>query len=242
MSKYTNLLNEQMKESLESYIIEHALAPGDALPSERELAENLGVNRLTIRAALKRLRNEHRIYTKHGKGNFVAAPKIIEGTSKMESFTSGWTDDGYTPSSKILTMDEREAPLSICYQLNLNLGERVFSLNRVRYLNGEPIALEHAYIPAKLVPDILLYNFEKESLYATLQTVYNLHLVRQEETISICHMNKTEARHLNAKEGDPAFLINGLSFDGNQPFEYCTTINPADRYVLLSKMKPEKSK
>lgn len=42
MSKYTNLLNEQMKESLESYIIEHALAPGDALPSERELAENLG--------------------------------------------------------------------------------------------------------------------------------------------------------------------------------------------------------
>lgn len=54
MSKYTNLLNEQMKESLESYIIEHALAPGDALPSERELAENLGVNRLTIRAALKR--------------------------------------------------------------------------------------------------------------------------------------------------------------------------------------------
>lgn len=157
----------------------------------------------------------------------------------MESFTSGWADDGYVPSSKVLTMDEREAPLSICHQLNLNLGEKVFSLNRIRYLNGDPIALEHAYIPSKLVPNILLYDFEKESLYAILQTIYGLRLAQQQETISICYMNKTEAKHLNAKEGDPAFLINGLSLDGNQPFEYCTTINPADRYVLSSKVEPE---
>ena len=82
MSKYTNLLNEQMKESLESYIIEHALAPGDALPSERELAENLGVNRLTIRAALKRLRNEHRFIQSTERGILLQLPKSLKGQAK----------------------------------------------------------------------------------------------------------------------------------------------------------------
>lgn len=239
MSKYSNLLNEQVKEALESYIIEHGLTAGDALPSERVLAENLGVNRLTVRAAIKRLRNEHRINTLHGKGNFIAPPKIMESTSKMESFTAGWSNDGYTPTSKLLAMDEREAPLSICYQLGISLGDKVIFLNRVRYLNGEPVALENTYLPSKLVPGILCHNFEKESLYAVLESEYNLRLMRQEETISICHMSKAQSRHLNAKEGDPAFLINGLSFDGDSPFEYCTTINPADRYALSSTMTPD---
>lgn len=241
MSKYTNLLSEQIKEALEAYIIEQGLNPGDALPSERTLAETLGANRLTVREALKRLRNEHQIYTRHGKGNFIAAPKIVEATHKLESFTSGWTGDGYTPSSKVLVMEECEAPLSICRKLGLALGEKVFSLRRIRCLNGEPIALEHAYIPVKLVPGILNYNFEKKSLYSVLKSMYNLCPVKQEETISICHMNKSEARHLNAAEGDPAFLINGTAFDAKQPFEYCTTINPADRYILTSKLKSEES-
>ncbi len=241
MSKYTNLLSEQIKEALESYIIEQGLEPGDALPSERALAEKLGANRLTVREALKRLRNEHQIYTRHGKGNFISAPKIIEATHKLESFTSGWTADGYIPSGKVLLMEECEAPLSICRQLNLTLGEKVFSLKRVRCLNGEPIALEHAFIPAKLVPGIFHYNFERTSLYSILKTMYNLHPVKQEETISICHMNKSEARHLNAAEGEPAFLISSTAFDAKQAFEYCTTINPADRYILTSKLKSEEA-
>ncbi|RGW54668.1 GntR family transcriptional regulator [Dorea formicigenerans] len=239
MSKYTNLLNEQIKESLESYIIEQNLQPGDTLPSERKLAELLNANRLTVRTALKRLRNEHLIYTKQGKGTFIAPPKIIEGTSKLESFSSGWEKDGYIPTSKILEISEIEASLSICYRLQLNLGEKVFSLNRLRFLNNEPIALEHAYIPSKLVPGILKYNFETESLYSILESAYKLRLTRQEETISICHMRKNEARNLNKKEGDPAFFIKGISFNDDIPFEYCITINPADRYVLSSKMKPE---
>lgn len=52
-------------------------------------------------------------------------------------------------------------------------------------------------------------------------------------------MRKNEARNLNKKEGDPAFFIKGISFNDDIPFEYCITINPADRYVLSSKMKPE---
>jgi len=89
MSKYTNLLNEEVKESIEAYIIEHDLRPGDFLPSERELSDLLMVNRLTVRAALKRLRNEHHIITEHGKGNKIAPPKINEDTTHLLSFTDG---------------------------------------------------------------------------------------------------------------------------------------------------------
>ena len=113
MSKYANLLCENIKESIESYIIENNMKAGDLLPSERKLSELFGANRLTVRAALKFLRNEHIICTEHGKGNFIAPKKIVEDTTYFLSFSKGWAADGYKPSSRLLFFQTVDASLSV---------------------------------------------------------------------------------------------------------------------------------
>lgn len=239
MSKYTNLLSEQIKEDIESYIIENQLKPYDALPSERKLAEHLNVNRLTLRAALKRLRNEHHIFTKHGKGNFISPPKIEDDTHNFTSFTTGWSSDGYTTSSKVVLFELIDAPLPVSTHLNISLGEKVYLLKRIRLLDSEPILLETSYIPQKYCPNLEQYNFETSSLYDTLKKIYHLDLKEIQESIEITSLTKEESIYLNGPEEDTAFFIKSTAFDSEKPVEYCISIGRAERYMMSSKLKSE---
>ncbi len=241
MSKYTNLLSEQIKEDIETYIIENELKPHDALPSERKLAETLDVNRLTLRAALKRLRNEHHIYTIHGKGNFVSPPKIEDDTHNFTSFTTGWSSDGYITSSKVVLFDLIESPLPVCTHLNLSLGEKVYQLRRIRFLNDEPILLETSYIPQKYCPGLEQYNFAVSSLYDTLSNNYHLNLKEIQESMSITALTKEESLYLNGQEEETAFFIKSTTFDNEKPIEYCITVSRAERYMMSSTLKSENS-
>ena len=90
MSKYTNLLSDEIRERIESYIIDNTMLPHDKLPSERFFAELFGVNRQTVRTALKQLKNEHHLYTLRGKGNFISPPKYKDETDLLASFSKGW--------------------------------------------------------------------------------------------------------------------------------------------------------
>ena len=237
MSKYANLLCENIKESIESYIIENNMKAGDLLPSERKLSELFGANRLTVRAALKFLRNEHIICTEHGKGNFIAPKKIVEDTTYFLSFSKGWAADGYKPSSRLLFFLTVDASLSVSRRLQLSLGEKVYKLVRIRYLNDMPIAHETSYIPQKYCPELEQFDFTKVSLYATLANDYNLSLSRHDEKISITHLTKQEASYLHALENDAAYCIKGVTYDASRSIEYCITLNPADRYMLTSKLQ-----
>lgn len=234
MSKYINLLSEEVKEKIEAYIIENDLKPFDPLPSERKLAETLQVNRLTVRSALKRLRYEHHIFTRHGKGNFIARPKIEDDSEKFCSFTDGWSADGFKTSSKVLSFDRREASLSVSSHLGITLGEQVYCLIRVRYLEDEPFLVETSFIPEKYCPGLERYNFAAESLYDTLIHTYELNLKRIDETITITTLTDEESHYLNAEENEIGFCIKSTTYDEEKIVEYCITINRADRYMMVS--------
>ncbi|MBS7009133.1 GntR family transcriptional regulator [Anaerostipes sp.] len=234
MSKYINLLNEEVKEKIEAYIIENGLKPYDSLPSERKLAEMFQVNRLTVRSALKRLRYEHHIVTRHGKGNFIAPPKIDDDTEKFCSFTDGWSADGFKTSSKVIFFDRKEASLSVSSHLGISLGEKVYCLGRVRYLEDEPFLVETSFIPEKYCPGLEQYNFAVQSLYDTLINIYHLNLKRIDETITITTLTNDESHYLKAEENDIGFCIKSTTYDEEKIIEYCITINRADRYMMVS--------
>lgn len=240
MSKYINLLSEEVKEKIEAYIIENELKPYDPLPSERKLAETFNVNRLTIRSALKRLRYEHHIFTQHGRGNFIAPPKIDDDTEKFCSFTDGWSADGFRTSSKVISFDKKEASLSVSSHLGIALGEKVYCLGRVRYLEDEPFLLETSFIPEKYCPGLEQYNFAVQSLYDTLIHVYDLNLKRIDETITITSLTNEESRYLNAEENDIGFCIKSTAYNEEKVIEYCITINRADRYMMVSTLGNDK--
>ena len=234
MSKYSHLLSEDAIEAIKDCIFENALKPGDKLPTEREFSEQTGLNRETIRTALRHLRNEHRIVTIHGKGHYIAKAKYVDDTSAFLSFSEGWGKDRYRTASQVLSFEKSDAGLSIARRLNLSLGEPLYVLRRLRFLNEEPFTVETDYIPVSHCPDLDRFDFSKTSLWKTLNTVYHIGINSQKEQVTITRLSKEEAHLLDAKEGDPAFFTRETTFADEKPIEICITIHRADRYRLSS--------
>lgn len=237
MSKYTNLLSDEIRERIESYIIDNTMLPHDKLPSERFFAELFGVNRQTVRTALKQLKNEHHLYTLRGKGNFISPPKYKDETDLLASFSKGWKEVGQTTSSKVIEFSLIDASLYISTNLQIALGERVYKLERVRCINNDCVAIEISFIPEKYCKDMARFDFSKESLYNILEKVYGYHLSYIEEKIGITSLNEIDAKLLDCDTGTDAFYVKGFTFDDQKRIiEYCITLNPSDKYALVSQL------
>ncbi len=237
MGKYSNLLSEDVKEKIEIYIEQERLDPHDSLPSERHLAELFGVNRQTVRTALKHLRYEHRLYTVHGRGNFIAPAKYADDTSTMSSFTSGWESDGYHTKSKVLFLGIIESPLAVSTQLGLSLGSPVYALTRVRFINDDPVTYETSYLSSEICPGLDQYDFSNASLYDVLQKHFDVVPVSIDEKISAAHLSEDEKMELSS-EDDLAICVKSLAYDENgTPLEYCVAMTGADKMMLVSNLK-----
>ena len=92
----------QLAETLREQIESGAIKPGAQLPSERELGDQLAISRMTVRKALLDLASEGLIYTRVGKGTFVAEPKIDQRLQGVTSFTQDVRGRGARPASQVL--------------------------------------------------------------------------------------------------------------------------------------------
>ena len=240
MSKHINLLTIDIYEKIEEYIGRNSLKAHDRLPSERTLSELWGVNRLTLREAIEKLANEGKLYSIHGKGNFVAEPKYLEDVNRFISFTSGWQADGHIVSSRKLSLKRIEASRALSKNLAVEAGAEVYELKRIRSLNGSPLSVETAYLPVSLSPTLEQFDFEQGSLYETLANQYGIKPARQRQIADLAVLTKKESEYLDAREGDAAFFITGIMTDSDgKTIEYSTAVVRADRYALQQHLSAE---
>ena len=120
MAKYGNLRLEKALDGIEEYIDVNKLKEYDFLPAERQLAEDLGLSRGTVREALKLLEREGRIIKLHGKGSFLAAEKHSICINEMLSFSTAERNVGNTPGSKIIFFGIVRAGDMLASRLNIN--------------------------------------------------------------------------------------------------------------------------
>src|SRR5512137_1024438 len=102
----------QIADSLLDRIESGRLLTGDRLPPERELSEGLGVNRLTLRRALRLLESQGMLIRRQGSGTFVADPKIERQAGRLISFTRGMERRGFSPGARIVQIEERPVEAS----------------------------------------------------------------------------------------------------------------------------------
>lgn len=236
MSKYTNLLSDEIREKIEAYIIDNNMLPHEKLPSERCFSELFKVNRVTVRTALRQLKNEHHIYTLHGKGNFISPPKYKDETDLLASFSKGWENIGKT-SSKVVEFSLMDASLSLSTNLQISLGEKVYKLERARCINDDYVTIEISFMPEKYCKNLTQFDFSKESLYDIFEKKYGYHLSYIEEKISITTLNERDAKLLNCEPGSDAFYLKSFTFDDQKRLlEYCITLNRADKYTFVSQL------
>lgn len=155
----------QLARSLREHISSGGIDPGSALPSERDLSEMAGLSRVTVRKGIEQLIDEGVLIRRQGSGTFVA--KRIEAPgARLSSFSDDTRSRGEAPGvvwiykSYALPTEEEATALQV------SATARVARLGRVRLAGGEPLAIEHAVIPAIFMPDLESLG---DSLYQALE-------------------------------------------------------------------------
>jgi DNA-binding GntR family transcriptional regulator len=214
----------QIELALETAIERGRLSPGDRLPAERQLAERYGVSRMTLRQALGALEQRGRLVRNKGRygGTFVAEAKLeLAGTSALSDQLRGL---GVAAGALVIAACERDAGPD-----EAHLGKRVYSIERVRLANGEPVALERGAYSVEAFPGMLDGPLEG-SLYDLIRARYDDVPVRAHERLEPALAQAEEAAALEIEPGAPVMLVERTAYSATgRPVEHSRDVFRGDR-------------
>lgn len=226
----------QIEEQLKARILAGEFEVGTAIPSERELTENFGVSRMTLRQAVTNLVNDGLLYREKGRGTFVASPKVEQPLNGLTSFTEDMKARGMSPSNKLITFKKIEPEADIAEKLGLSSGEEVFSVKRIRYADDKPMAIERTFLPVKLFPQ-LTEEALKGSLYSIIEE-QQLKISHASQRMEAALVKKEDAELLKIGMPSAILMMERVSYlaDG-KPFEVVRSTYRADRYKFITDIK-----
>lgn len=221
----------QIHEKLREQIDANYLEAGASVPSERELAELCGVSRMTARQALNSLKDEGLVYQERGIGTFVSKRKLDIHTRNLIGFSEEMRMRGLNPGSKTLLFELKTADTEVANELNIEKGEEVYRLERLRLADEIPVAYEEACLPVKSFPDLHKLDLENNSLYKLLENHYGVQMHYAEEVLEATAATKKIATHLGVRAGSPLLIVHRVVFSSsNSAVESVRTFYRADRY------------
>ena len=225
-------LYRQLQRSLREAIQNRVLGPDDALPAERDLADELGVSRITVRKALDGLVAEGLLTRRQGAGTFVAA-RVEKSFSKLSSFTEDMISRGRTPHSAWLSKTMGQVTPEESLTLGLSPGTAVYRFNRIRYADDAPMALEYATVLASCLAS--LDNVET-SLYEALEKTGN-RPVRALQRLRAVLLTAEQAKLLKAQERDAGLLVARVGYlkDG-RAVEFSQSFYRGDIYDFVAEL------
>lgn len=220
----------QLARSLRDHISGGGIGPGGALPSERDLSEMAGLSRVTVRKGIKQLIDEGVLVRKQGSGTFVARRIEAPGT-KLNSFSDDTRSRGEDPGvvwiykSYALPTEEEAAALG------LSPTARVARLGRVRLAGGEPLAIEHAVIPAEFMPDLESLG---DSLYQALER-HGYRPTSGTQRVRASLATPTEAGILSVQQNSEVLRIERRTRTPDGRFvEFTRSVYRGDRYEFVT--------
>jgi GntR family transcriptional regulator len=209
---------------------------GEAIPSERQLSVDLGVSRLTVRAALDELVREGYLERRRGSGTFVREPKIAQELT-MTSFSEDMRRRGMRPASRTLSVVTTTAGARLGRFLNVSPSERIVVAQRLRLADGETMAIEDLHVPETLVPGLTARDLEEQSFYELLENRYGIVIAGGIQTIEPTVTNEDESEALGVPLHSPAFLFERTTrADTGRIVEFVRSIYRGDRYRLVTEL------
>ncbi|HEC23233.1 MAG TPA: GntR family transcriptional regulator [Chloroflexi bacterium] len=228
----------QLYEILRGQILRGEWQPGQMLPTETELLEQYQVSRATVRQALDMLVNEGLIYRQRGRGTFVSHPTIEQGLSRIISFTEDMRQRGLKPGTVVLAARIVPAPEEIAVSLQIEPGDELANLVRLRLADGEPMSIEDSYLVHRYCPGILSRDYAKNSLRQVLEMEYGLRLVYARQKIRAVAASRELAEKLSVSENDALLYIERISYtDREIPVEFLRIHHRGDRYTLYNELR-----
>lgn len=203
--------------------------PGDRIPSERTLAETLGVNRMTVRKAIDKL-VERGVLERHStSGTRIPLPEVARpidaqpagGIARIVLAAGG------QPGNKLLHFGMAVATESIAARLGVAVGAELLMCRRLWTVNDVPFCIETSWLPAGRFPDLVAEDLVAgQSLYALLRSRYGVEAKPTEREISAGPAAELEARLLGLEPGSPTLVMRLVARDAEgRPVEYMKSVN-----------------
>jgi GntR family transcriptional regulator len=209
--------------------------PGEVMPSERSLSEQLGVSRPTLRAAIDDLARDGLLIRQHGRGTFTSPRKITQPLA--DNGAGGFTvlpAEGSWQST-VVEFRTEHAGARLGRRLEISPGDEVVRVLRLRTVDGTPMAIEKIRIPVLAVPGISRGHFEAGSLYEHLRSEFGIALATAVQTTEPTVTDAAEADLLGVPLLAPALLFERVTRDrGGRVVEYTRSVYRGDRYRLTT--------
>ena len=230
----------QIKEGVRAMITGGELKPGDMLPSEFGLSEQLGISRLVVHRAYRELVTEGLLIRKRAKGTFVAPPmqRSYMVTGPLFSMTESLSADALEPSNKILLQEVIRPIEEIKNELKLPGDAQVIHLRNLRFAKQLPFAIEEMYFSYERFPALATLDLNNCSVYSTLEKLYDALPQEALDLITAGSATGQEAGLLGINKSAPVMRLKRISTDRTGlPVEYSKIVFHADRYQFVGRMQ-----
>ena len=201
----------RLKDEIQQNIESGALVPGDPLPSERKLAAEHGLSRMTVRQALSELVAAGALYREQGRGTFVSARKMQQ--RNIASFSETVRMRGFTPSTSVLEFSCTRPPEEIKQRLMLQ-GSEVYRALRIRLADSTPVAVEEVFIPFPICPGLERDDLSS-SLYRLMTETFGHRIGSADSSVSALLPGPRYQEYLRIQRHTPVLKINSLYYSAS---------------------------
>ncbi len=231
---------QQIKDAVRTLIAHGSLKPGDMLPTEYSLSEQLRISRLVVHRALHELVTEGLLIRQRAKGTFVAPPvrRSYTVVGPLFGMTESLAKEGLSTQNHILLQEVIPAAGAIRSELGLSEGAPVLHLYSLRLVDELPFAIEDMYLPAERFPALADLDMNNRSVYATLEKLYGAQPQEALDLVSAGSATHDEARLLGINKGAPVMRVQRTSTDRQGlPVEVSRVVFHAERYQFVARMQ-----
>jgi len=226
-------LHMQMEEMIREKLETGEWAPGSLIPSENEMSQENGISRMTARNVVTKLVQEGLLFRIPGKGTFVTEQKIEAKSLFYEGIREQLERMGYEVSTKLLDVRTSKATKDVYQKLKIDRNAKVYVVQRLRLVKGEPLSIHTSYIPVSLAPKLDEWDLVNEQLCSVLSKHYDLNRERMLEELESVAATEHEAELLDVPAGQPLLMLQDTIVDQNgRPFEYAKVVFRGDKVKL----------
>lgn len=223
---------DEIAEDIRNGIISGKYNPNEQLPLEKEMCEQYGVSRITIKKAVDELVVQGLVIKRRGSGTFVKAlndsdVQELSLARQFEGFSE--TNKDRKVSSEIIQFEVVHPTEEIATKLKITCDDFVYYVVRARFADNEPHVIDYTYMPIGLIPGIKKDVLVK-SIYSYIEKDLGLKIKSAHRIIRAILPSELEQKWLEIAENFPVLEVEQVGFlDNGQPFEYSKSHHRSDK-------------
>lgn len=231
MSKisYQSPVYLQLREVIRNKIEDGEYLPGMQIPSENELAETYGINRMTVRSGIDTLVNEGLLKRVQGKGVYVSGPKMERDLEILGGFSQTMRERNVDPNITVIEKLTRKAGGKYSSIFGIDQEDDIYYIKRICYADDDPVSLDEIFIPKYIVPKLEGIDLNVFSIYE-IYDLYGIRLTWAYQTLDIITLDQRDARMLDIDDNTAVMLFECTSYDDERRIiEFSRTYTRGDR-------------